>query len=86
MNLEEYNMNIQITKNQLKVLLEETQTPEEQLETFRNTENRIKSLFISKKTVKGWKEYLEKKYPSLEFRFQIGNDILIAQPSIKRNL
>ena len=47
---------------------------------------KIKSSFIPKKTVKKWLSHLESKYPSLSFRFEYGNDVLIAQGKIKKKL
>jgi hypothetical protein len=79
-------MNILITKEQLKVLIEQEMTPQEQLDKFELYEDKIKSLFMGKKNVQKWKEHLESKYPSLVFRFQIGNDVLIAQAKIRPNL
>ena len=77
-------MNIQITKKQLQIILEQNLTPREQLEKFNMEEEKIKSRFMSKKNVIKWKTHLESKYPNLSFRFQIGNDVLIAQASINQ--
>ena len=76
-------MRIIITEKQLK-LIEVDMTAQEQLEDFNNKEDKIKSSFISKKTVKKWLTYLENKYPSLSFKFEYGNDVLIARAQVKR--
>ena len=77
-------MNIQITKKQLQIILEQNLTPKEQLEKFNMEEEKIKSRFMSKKNVIKWKTHLDSKYPNLSFRLQIGNDVLIAQASINQ--
>ena len=75
-------MRILVTERQLKIL-EQNKTPQEQLDDFNNQEDKIKSSFIPKKVVKKWLTYLETKYPSLSFRFEYGNDVLIAKGKIK---
>jgi hypothetical protein len=77
-------MKIEITKKQLKFLIEQSLTREQQLENFINTEEKIKSSYIGKKKVIEWKKRLESKYPDLSFRFQIGNDVLIVNAKINR--
>lgn len=75
-------MRILVTERQLKIL-EQNKTPQEQLDDFNYREDKIKSSFISKKIVKKWLTYLETKYPSLSFRFEYGNDVLIAKGKMK---
>ena len=75
-------MRIIVSERQLKIL-EQNKTPQEQLDNFENEEDKIKSSFIPKKVVKKWLSYLENKYPSLSFRFEYGNDVLIARAKIK---
>jgi hypothetical protein len=75
-------MRILVTERQLKIL-EQNKTPQEQLDDFNNQEDKIKSSFIPKKVVKKWLTYLETKYPSLLFRFEYGNDVLIAKGKMK---
>ena len=79
-------MNIKITKSQLKLIIEQVVSPKEQLDNFTLYEDKIKSLFMGKKNASKWKDYLEKKYPDLVFRFQVGNDVLIAQAKIKQGM
>jgi len=79
-------MRIKLTESQYYRILKEegiTQTPQEQLDMFDYEEDKTKSAFIPKKVVKKWLEYLQNKYPDLKFRFQYGNDVLIAKAEIK---
>jgi hypothetical protein len=66
--------------------MENEKTPQEQLEQFDYYEDKVKSLFMTKNNIRKWNEYLEKKYPALKIRFQIGNDVLIATARIKTNI
>ena len=79
-------MKIKLTESQYYRILKEegiTQTPQEQLDMFDYEEDKIKSSSMPRKKIKMWLEYLENKYPNLTFRFQYGNDTLIAQAKIK---
>ena len=79
-------MRIKLTESQYYRILKEqgiTQTPQEQLDMFDYEEDKVKSSFMPKKSVKKWLEVLQNKYPDLAFRFQYGNDTLIAQARIK---
>lgn len=77
-------MRIKINESQYRrVILEQTLSPQEQLDMFDYEEDKTKSAFIPKKVVKKWLEYLQNKYPNLKFRFQYGNDVLIAKAEIK---
>jgi len=75
-------MRILVTERQLK-LLEQNKTPQEQLDDFNYQEDKIKSSFTLKKNVKKWLTHLENKYPSLSFKLEYGNDVLIAKAKIK---
>ena len=77
-------MRIKINESQYRrVILEQTLTPQEQLDKFDYEEDKIKSAFLKRKSVKNWLEYLQNKYPDLKFKFQYGNDVLIAKAEIK---
>ena len=75
-------MRILVTERQLKIL-EQNKTPQEQLDDFNYQEDKVKSSFMKKSGVKKWLTHLETKYPSLSFRFEYGNDVLIARAKIK---
>ena len=77
-------MKIYITETHLKKILNESLTPDEQLDEFNNTEDKVKSFFMGKKKVKMWHDRLKEKYPSLLIRFQIDGDVLRAEASIKK--
>lgn len=76
-------MRILVTERQLKIL-EQNKTPQEQFDEFNYREDKVKSSFMTKKNVKKWLTHLEAKYPSLSFRFEYGNDVLIARANIKK--
>jgi hypothetical protein len=77
-------MKIKLTESQYKrIILEQTLSPKEQLDKFDFEEDKVKSAFLKKKSVKNWLSYLENKYPDLKFRFQYGNEVLIAKAEIK---
>lgn len=71
--------------NYIKKVIKESSSPQEQLDTFNYTEDKVKSYYIGKKKVKLWHDRLKEKYPDLNIRFQIDGDVLRAEASINRN-
>lgn len=75
-------MKIIINYKQYKRLLESPMSPEEQLDKFIYTEDKVKSGFLKRRQVELWYERLKKEYPSLEFRFLKDGDLLRAEAKI----